>query len=132
MFLHLFNEQPPDFSTSQFTRLQNNDGRLSMVHFSTVKTIDFFDVWIGVGSSIFAKLKNDLRSRTGLNTIEVIDLCRLLKYSVNKFPSHPPPPPPSLTSRKSDAFYNIYAISEKWYTLVINDNLIIFLFWVKK
>ena len=41
MFLHLFNEQPPDFSTSQFTRLQNNDGRLTMVHFSTVKTIDF-------------------------------------------------------------------------------------------
>ena len=85
--LNLFNEQPPDFSTSQFTRLQNNDGRLSMVHFSIVKTIDFFDVWIGVGSSIFAKLKKDLRSRTGLNTLEVIDLRRLLKYSVsvNKF-----------------------------------------------
>ena len=56
MFLHLFNKQPPDFSTSKFTRLQNNDGRLSMVHFSTVKTLDFFDVWIGVRSSRFAKL----------------------------------------------------------------------------
>ena len=96
MFLHLFNKQPPDFSTSKFTRLQNNDGRLSMVHFSTVKTLDFFDVWIGVRSSRFAKLKYDLRSRTGLNTIEVIDLRRLLKYSVNKFPSHPAPPSPPL------------------------------------
>ena len=124
MFLHLFNKQPPDFSTSKFTRLQNNDPRLSMVHFSTVKTLDFFDVWIGVRSSRFAKLKYDLRSRTGLNTIEVIDLRRLLKYSVsvNKFPSQPPSPP---TSEKSDAFCNIYAISEKWYILVINDNLLI-------
>ena len=55
--------------------------------------------------------------------MEVIDLRRLLKYSVNKFPSHPPPSPP--TSEKSDAFCNIYAISEKWYILVINDNLLI-------
>lgn len=54
--------------------------------------------------------------------MEVIDLRRLLKYSVNKFPSHPPSPP---TSEKSDAFCNIYAISEKWYILVINDNLLI-------
>ena len=98
MFLHLFNKQPPDFSKSKFTRLQNNDPLLSMFHFSTVKTLDFFDVWIGVRSSRFAKLKYDLRSRTGLNTMEVIDLRRLLKYSVsvNKFPSHPPPPRPPL------------------------------------
>lgn len=55
--------------------------------------------------------------------MEVIDLRRLLKYSVNKFPSHPPLP--AHLWKKLMHSVTFMRSVKNWYILVINDNLLI-------